>query len=166
MNLTKIGIAVLIGTLGVAAHAGPESLKGKPIPPFKMKSSDGGTISSNSLKGKVVVLDFWASWCGPCKAASPVMQSLYAKYARQGLVVIGTNITDAMDKVVGYKKEHNYTYPFTQGNDAYGAKLGVQGIPLFMFIDRKGIVRRVDTGFGGSSAKEWEATVKGLLAKK
>jgi thiol-disulfide isomerase/thioredoxin len=167
MNLMKLSIAAMtVATVTAAVAAGPESYKGKPIPTFSMKRVDGGTLNSKALKGKVVVLDFWASWCGPCKAASPTMQSLYQKYAKQGLVVIGANITDPVAKAAAYPKEHKYTYPFTSGNDAYANKLGIQNIPVFMFIDRKGIVQKVDTGFGPNSAADWEKAIKQLLAKK
>jgi len=131
-----------------------------------MKGVNGASYSSASTKGKVVILDFWATWCGPCKAASPTMQKLHQKFAKQGLVVIGSNITDSPKKAGDYAKEHKYTYAFTAGNDAYAAKLGIEAIPVFIFIDRNGIVQRVDTGFSSaSSPSSWENTVKGLLKK-
>lgn len=150
----------------MAVASGPEALKGKPLPAFKMTPVSGGPLSSSALKGKVVILDFWATWCAPCVAASPTMQKLYSKYSSQGLVVIGSNITDTPAAIKAYMKKHGYTYPFSQGNEEYSKKLGVQAIPVFVFVDRKGVVQRVDTGFSGSSPAEWEATVKSLLAKK
>lgn len=150
-----------------SAFAGPETLKGKSIPDFAMKSVTGTSYTAKSLKGKVVILDFWATWCAPCVAASPTMQKLYTKYSKQGLVVLGSNITDSADGVKGYVKKHGYTYPFTQGNEAYAKKVGISAIPVFVFIDKKGVVQKVDTGFSAStSPADWEATVKKLLAAK
>lgn len=94
------------------------------------------------------------------------MQKLYSTYAKQGLVVLGSNITDGVPAVKKYAAEHKYTYPFTQGNDALSTKLGITAIPVFIFIDRKGVVQRVDTGFDGKSPASWDKTVKQLLAKK
>jgi len=163
-TVTTIALSILALT---SAFAGPETLKGKPIPAFAMKSVTGTSYTDKSLKGKVVILDFWATWCAPCVAASPTMQKLYTKYAKQGLVVLGSNITDSVDGVKGYAKKHGYSYPFTQGNEAYAKKLGISAIPVFVFIDKKGIVQKVDTGFTTTtSPADWEATVTKLLAAK
>jgi len=163
----------IVATLALAAialtsaFAGPETLKGKAIPTFTMKSVTGKSYTNKSLKGKVVVLDFWATWCAPCVAASPTMQKLYAKYADKGLVVLGSNITDTVAGVKAYAKKHGYTYPFTQGNEAFAKSLGISSIPVFMFIDKKGVVQKVDTGFNAeTSPAEWEATITKLLATK
>jgi len=160
--------ALLAGFLPLAltatAFAGDATaLKGKPMPKLDMAKSGGGTLSTASLKGKVVVLDFWATWCAPCVGASPVMQKLYEKYSKQGLVIVGSNITDSPAKVAEYAKKHNYTFPFTSGNAPAAAKLGIQAIPVFLFIDRKGVVQRVDTGVDAGSPASWEKTIQSLL---
>lgn len=158
--------AILTSAFAFGGQADLTKLKGKPVPAFSMKTFDGKTITSASLKGKVVILDFWATWCGPCKAASPTMQALHQKYASKGLVVIGANMgeEDGGKEAAKYPKKHKYTYTFTKGNDDYASKLGVQGIPCFVFIDKTGKVASVEVGFGGdASAKSFEAIVKKLL---
>lgn len=158
-----------IGAIVVSAQGGQgEALKGKPFPSFKMTDTTGKVHTNASLKGKVVLLDFWATWCGPCKAASPTMQKLHEKYAKQGLVVIGANTFERPNDRAGaaakYKKEHSYGYTFTKENDKLAQQLGVNGIPFFVFIDRKGVVREVATGFGaGESPAQFEEIVKKLL---
>jgi cytochrome c biogenesis protein CcmG, thiol:disulfide interchange protein DsbE len=169
MMFKKVLASIVLCSLTVVSLGRDvKELVGKPAPGFKMTDTRGKTITNASLKGKVVILDFWATWCPPCVAASPTMQKLHEKYAKQGLVVIGANLGERNDPdgtPAKYAKEHKYTYIFTKKNDDYGRKIGILGIPVFMFIDRKGVVRRVETGFGGPSPASFEATVKQLLAK-
>jgi cytochrome c biogenesis protein CcmG, thiol:disulfide interchange protein DsbE len=158
----------VVGALGVAMAQRPATtLVGKPLPAVKMTDLKGKVHTNASLRNKVVLLDFWATWCGPCKAASPVMQSLHTKFGTKGLVVIGANAEgtggDTKKETAAYAKKHKYTYTFTHSNDALSSKLGVVGLPTFILIDRKGVVREVFTGFGRGSAEEMEAAVKKLL---
>ncbi|AIE83639.1 TlpA family protein disulfide reductase [Fimbriimonas ginsengisoli] len=164
--MTKTKIFTALATLALTAvgfSSGVQDLKGKAVPAFKLKRVGGGTFNSQDLKGKVVILDFWATWCGPCKAASPTMDKLYKTYGKKGLVVIGANVSDTDAAVATYAKDHSYPFAAATG---YAAKLGVEALPVFLFIDRKGVVQRVDTGFSGSSPASWEGTVKKLVAKK
>lgn len=157
--------------LSTSAFAVPQSsltaIEGKPAPEFKMTDINGKVHTNKSLKGKVVLLDFWATWCGPCKAASPTMQKLHKKYAGRGLVVVGANTFeqgDAKKATIGYKKEHKYTYTFTYGNDALARSLGVRSIPAFVFLGKDGKVAKTMVGYGPQRDAEMEALIKKLLA--
>jgi len=166
-----LAIAALAAISLTAFSQGGGSLSGlvgKAAPPFKMKDVKGRTHTNKSLKGKVVLLDFWATWCGPCKAASPTMQALHKKYAKQGLVVVGANTfdgTDGLAKSKAYLKEHGYSFTFTYGNDKFAQSLGIRGIPAFVFIGKDGKVAEAQVGFGAELAAKFDATVKNLLAK-
>lgn len=172
MKHWKVFAAVTTFALGAAflyAQGGQgDALKGKPFPAFKMTDTNGKVHTNASLKGKVVLLDFWATWCGPCKAASPTMQNLHDKYASKGLVVIGANTYEQPNvkatAAAKYQKDHKYTYMFTKENDKLAASIGARGIPFFVFIDKQGVVREVATGFGkDQSPAQFEAIVKRLL---
>ncbi|HSI74058.1 MAG TPA: TlpA disulfide reductase family protein [Fimbriimonas sp.] len=157
--------------LSMSQGGDPQALKGKPLPTLKMKDLAGKTITNSTLKGKVVLLDFWATWCGPCKAASPFMQSLHTKYAKSGLMVIGANVLEFSPEAKksgasDYKKEHKYTYTFTTGADDFVRKAGFSGIPAFVYVDRAGVVREVQMGYGEGAKAKMESTIKQLLAKK
>jgi cytochrome c biogenesis protein CcmG, thiol:disulfide interchange protein DsbE len=156
---------VVFSALAYGQAKSPEKLVGKQIPAFSMTTFEGKKISSATLRGKPVILDFWATWCGPCKAASPLMQKLHAKYASKGLVVIGANMgeTDKGKMAAKYPKEHKYTYTFTKNNDAFANKIGAEGIPLFIFIDKKGKVTQVETGYDTSSDAVFEKYVQSIL---
>lgn len=147
---------------------GPENLKGKPVPAFSFNSvNTNESLSDASLKGKVVVLDFWATWCGPCKAASPYLDALQKKYGKDGLVVIGANGEDPVEKIAAYPKEHKYSYAFAQASPDVKKAMQIENLPAFIFVGRDGVVERVDTGFQPKSTpQEWDGAVQGLLAKK
>ncbi len=159
---------LLVASLATLCLAGPESLKGKKVPSFSMTALDGKKITDKSLLGKAYVLDFWATWCGPCKAASPTMQQLHTTYAKKGFVVIGANTFEegnGKQKAAAYRAEHRYNYTFTYNNDAFATKIGAEGIPLFIFVDKTGKVADVQVGFDpGASPKEFMA-LAGKLTK-
>ncbi len=159
-----MAFALLSAMVAVNGQADPSALKGKALPAFKMTDLNGKAVTNASLKGKVVLFDFWATWCGPCKKASPLMQTLHKKYASKGLVVVGANVNDAKGAASKYKNEHKYSYLFTTGGEELLRKTGFSGIPGFIFVDKKGIVQKVQLGFGEELTTEFENTVKQLLA--
>ncbi|MEJ5170634.1 MAG: TlpA disulfide reductase family protein [Fimbriimonadales bacterium] len=144
-----------------------ESFKGKPMPAFKMTTVDGKTLTNSSLKGKVLLIDFWATWCGPCKMAAPSVQKLHEKYAKQGLVAIGANVWeqgDSKKKAAEYAKQHKYTYTFTHSNDDLAKTLKINGIPTFLLVDKKGVIQMVQVGFDPKSTEqEMDKAIRRLL---
>ncbi|MCX7800267.1 MAG: TlpA family protein disulfide reductase [Fimbriimonadales bacterium] len=144
-----------------------ESFRGKAMPAFKMTTLDGRTLTNSSLRGKVVLIDFWATWCGPCKMAAPTMQSLHEKFGKQGLVVIGANVWErgnSKQKAQEYAKANKFTYTFTHDNDKLAETMRLNGIPTFLLVDKKGTIRAVQVGFDPrSTPKDLEDQIKRLL---
>jgi thiol-disulfide isomerase/thioredoxin len=166
-TLRTIGItaSLLVAACALGQQAAIQKQTGKPMPTFSMKDTNGKVYTNKSLRGKVVLMDFWATWCGPCKAASPAMDALQKKYGKQGLVVLGVNITDTPAAVKGYVKKNGYSYAFTPANDAWAQKVGVGPIPTFLVVDKKGVLQKVQIGFAkGKTDVELEGVVKKLLA--
>lgn len=107
---------------------------------FILQTLDGGVVQLSSFKGKVVLIDFWADWCSPCKIAAPAIISLYKNYKDKGLRVFGVNLDDKKDieKVISYVKNEGITYPILLEGFPVASKYGVTGIPTFVLIDKEG----------------------------
>jgi len=164
-SLMAVCAAALI-VPATAQNATSNKLLGKPMVPFKMTGLDGKTYTNANFKGKVVLMDFWATWCGPCKAASPKLQEMHTNLKAKGLMVVGANAGERVkdgSSARAYVKEHGYSYLFTYNNDSLFESVGTQGYPTFVLIDRKGVVRDVVLGFQESKIK---ATITKLLAEK
>ncbi len=140
-------------------------LVGKLAPSFTLKDLKGKQISLSDFKGKVVLLDFWATWCGPCRQAIPHLELLHKKYKEQGLVVIGINHEQDHEKVKKYAEEQ-ISYVVLLDADEQFKEYGIRGIPTAFYIDREGKIRYCEIGFSPGREKEVEQKVKELLGIK
>jgi thiol-disulfide isomerase/thioredoxin len=136
----------------------------KPAPSFTLKSVDGKTVSLGDYKGKAVLLNFWATWCGPCKLEMPWLIQLQKKYASQGFTVVGISEDDGSTKEVSdFMAKMGVDYPVLmyddQMNKAYG---GIDYLPTSYYIGRDGKVI-VESG-GLISESEMEANIQKILA--
>ena len=142
-----------------AAHA---LLEGKPMPALHVSDWINGGITAGSIKGKVVIVDLYATWCGPCMAAIPHNNELLKKYKAKGLVIIGVcTSSHGQEKFAANAKEHGMEYPAARDPDLKSEKdYAVHYYPTYAIIDRKGIVRVI-----GLQPDHVEAVVKKLLAE-
>ncbi len=161
--LKKWGPAVL--ALGFVAYMygrgeGAGDLRGKSAD-FTLPLIDGGDLTLSGLDGKIRVVDFWATWCGPCKMMTPQFAELHRKYRDRGVVVVGVALDDA-DAVRQYVKDHAVPYPIVLGDgkvaDQFG---GIRGIPTTFIIDRMGRITNRHVGF--RPVQILEADIKKLL---
>ncbi|MGD8863940.1 MAG: TlpA disulfide reductase family protein, partial [Myxococcales bacterium] len=119
------------------------------------------------LKGKVVIVDFWASWCAPCKEEMPVLQRLHKTYGSKGLVVVGVSVDNDASNVKSFLKKLGVTFPIVHdAKHSVSERYSPPTMPSSYIVDRKGIVRHVHKGFRAGDAKKMEAEVKALLAAK
>jgi len=133
---------------------------------FSLDTIDGKKVELASLKGKVVFLDFWASWCPPCRASLPAVKKLYEKYsASKDFVIIGINMEN-LEKARQHAERSGVKYISAVGNDITVRRYGVRGIPTFILINRKGEVFKKWVGFGEPVYDEWTQTIDQLLAEK
>lgn len=136
------------GGLGVNTDFGVVDVDAEPARDFTLELMDGGAVTLSELRGKVVLVDFWASWCTPCRQEAPVLEEVYREYAAGGAVeFIGINIWDLPGNAAAYVEEFGLTY--SSGVDAAGViaiDYGVKGIPEKFFIGRDGVVREKFVG--------------------
>ena len=140
-------------------------LDGKVAPAFSLVSLDGKKVSLSDYKGRAVLVNFWATWCGPCKVEMPWFEELQKQYAGQGLVILGlTADPDAgKDEIAKVAHKSGVTYPILLADDKVeGAYGGVDVLPMSFYIDRNGIVVEETAGLGPKD--EIEAHIKKALA--
>ena len=143
-----IGVAALLGLLiwkvafGRTTGAADELAEGKLVhaPAFTLDRLDrDGQLGVGDLKGKAVVVNFWASWCVPCRDEAPVLQKTYERYRDQGLVVLGVDVNDFRQDARRFMKRYGLTYPVVyDGKGSTVGKWGVRGFPETFFVDRTG----------------------------
>jgi|GEM_PF-5939733 len=120
-------------------------VEGKPCPKITFEVLGGNTINIHEMKGKVVLLDFWATWCGPCRSSIPYLKKVYEKYKDKGLVIYGISLDTSFKNLDQYIKQEQIQWP--QYYDGRGwknriaAKFNVNAIPYLTIIDRQGIVQ-------------------------
>jgi len=143
---TGVSVIVGVGLLALLAFAflspsGGRPQQGQPAPDFTLVSLDGFEISPSDLQGQVVVLNFWASWCTPCRQEAPALQAVWETYKGQGVVFLGVSYKDAEDASRAFVEEFGITYP--NGTDLggrIGRLYGVTGVPETFIIDAQGKV--------------------------
>ena len=152
-------IVILGGGTGGLAH----TAAGKPAPNFILKEvKTGQPIILSHYKGKVVVVDFWATWCPPCRAEIPHWVALYNQYKNSGLVIIGVSMDDSPTPVKPFIDEYHVDYPVVMGDNKVANEYGgIEGIPTTFVIDQKGdIVKQV---VGYRSSGKFDKIIKKLL---
>jgi cytochrome c biogenesis protein CcmG/thiol:disulfide interchange protein DsbE len=134
-----------------------------PAPNFSLTTGEGKTVDLSKLKGKVVVVNFWATWCGPCRSEIPGMLEVYDKYKSKGLEIVGISLDrDGWKVVRPYVEKTKMTYPVVLGDEsvvkAYG---GIEAIPTTFVVDKKGNI--VEKHVGYMSKEDFEKKVKKVL---
>lgn len=152
---------------GTGAFLGPGAPEvGQPAPDFQLPRLDGrGTIRLSELRGRPVVVNFWASWCNPCRQEFPLLRAARAKHRRAGLEVIGISYRDIPSDARAFARSENATWPLARDpGGAVAAGYGVRAIPQTFFVGRDGIVAaRV---FGLTSARDLDDTLAEILPRR
>lgn len=136
-------IVVVLATISLFGltmiQKGAPALAGVSAPEFTLKTFEGQTLTLSELRGKPIVLNFWASWCNPCREEAPLLEATWRKYKEQGLLVIGADYVDTETEAKKYLAEFNITYP--NGPDVQtkiSQTYRITGVPETYFITRDG----------------------------
>ena len=132
-------------------------------PDFTLRSADGKTYQLSKMQGKVVVVNFWATWCPPCKREIPDFIEVFRKYQDKGLEIVGISMDQGgWNDVTPFLKQNKINYPIVLGNDRVSDEYGgITAIPTTFIIDKNGYI--VDTQIGMMSKAQLEAKIKHLL---
>ncbi len=133
---------------------------------FSLKDMQGNTVSLSDFKGKVVFIDFWASWCPPCRQSIPSVENLQAAYKdNPDVVFLGININEDKQTIDGFVKEQAITYKILMADEKVLKNYKIRSIPVFFVLDRQGNIRNKHIGFMPGLEAQWDKDIKFLLEK-
>jgi len=158
-----------LSVAGCADAAAPNAVDtkvvGNPAPGFTLQSvNTKGSVSLSSLEGQVVIVDFWGTFCEPCKKSFPKLQDLYGKYKSSGLVIVGVSEDDEKDGIAAFAGTYGAKFPLVwDETKSVAGKWNPGSMPATFIVDRKGVVRFFHHGYREGEEVEIEQQVKSLL---
>lgn len=165
--MKKILTAILlIGLSATGCTAAPQQGPRQPAADFNLKTLDGKSLQLSALKGKVVLLDFWATWCPPCRQEIPHFKELYDQYRGKGLEIIGVALDDGGEKdVAPFARQNQINYPLVAagGQELAQRYGGIRGIPTTFLIDKQGRIAKKYIGY--QSKEVFEKEIQRFLAE-
>jgi len=162
------GVLAFSGALGSQAPSasvivvGRNPLIGQPAPDFTLQTIDGQTVSLASLRGRPVIVNFWASWCGPCRQEFPLLVTAYQKYSSDGLQILGVIHDDGPQTATSFAQSYGATWPLLPDpNETAWTAFKNSLVPVSYYIDRDGIVRAVS--YGPPPSNDIDAVIAKIL---
>ncbi len=136
--------------VGAPLSSSPSPREGFLAPDFTLDTLDGSKITLSELRGKIVVINMWATWCPPCRAETPALEKSYEQYKDSGVVILGVDLTnqDSLSDVQSFVQEFKLTYPILLDRDGSVSNTlyQIKGLPSTFFVNREGIIRTAVVG--------------------
>ena len=163
MKLKTSMIGLLFGVFAASSLASSD-LEGRPAPDFALKSSTGDNLRLSEYRGDVVMINFWATWCGPCRQEMPLLEELYGRYQRVGFNLLGVNIDDDSGRAMRMAEELGVSFPVLFDARKEVSKLyEVEAMPVTVLVDREGTVRYVHHGYKPGYEEKYLNQIRSLL---
>ncbi len=160
----KNGVLALVFSVFAASSLAGSGLTGQVAPDFVLKSSSGENLRLSEYRGDVVMVNFWATWCGPCRQEMPLLDELYSRYQRVGFSLLGVNIDDDSRKAMNMISELGVSFPVLFDSRKEVSKLyEVNAMPVTVIIDREGNVRHVHHGYKPGYEDQYLDEIRSLL---
>ena len=156
-----LGAILVIFTASTLAAS---SLEGQVAPDFVLKSATGENLRLSEYRGDVVLINFWATWCGPCRQEMPLLDDLYGRYQRVGFNLLGVNIDEDSRRAMQMVQELGVNFPVLFDENKEVSKLyEVEAMPVTILVDREGIVRHVHHGYKPGYEEKYLTEIRSLL---
>jgi thiol-disulfide isomerase/thioredoxin len=169
MRIKVMGMALALLASSIAASAAlTADTVGHAAPGFSLPLRGGNApLGLDKLRGQVVMVNFWASWCGPCREEFPLLDQMYKKYKGLGFTMLGVNVEPDSNGAEGFIAKTPVTFPIVFDKDSAVSKLyRVEGMPSTVLIDRNGVLRWVHRGYKAGDENEYLDHVRALLREK
>ena len=149
------------------AHCAKQEQSSSLAPDFSLKTLDGQEITLSRLRGKVILIDFWATWCGPCRESIPHLIHLHNTYQAKGFEVIGLSQDKGdVETVRNFVKSLDIPYPIAMSPEEVSRSFGVSALPTAFLVDREGRIQQKMLGFSTTIAKQMTSKIEELLSQK
>jgi peroxiredoxin len=163
VKIKNLTIGLLFTALAATSLAS-SGLEGQAAPDFALKSSSGENLRLSEYRGDVVMINFWATWCGPCRQEMPLLDELYTRYERVGFNLLGVNIDDDSRRAMQMIEELGVNFPVLFDAQKEVSKLyDVEAMPVTVLVDREGNVRYVHHGYKPGYEDKYLDQVRSLL---
>lgn len=157
-------IILLVLAIFMGSSLASSGLTGQTAPDFVLKSATGENLRLSEYRGDVVMINFWATWCGPCRQEMPLLDELYGRYQRVGFNLLGINIDDDSRRAMAMVNELGISFPVLFDEDKKVSKLyEVETMPLTILLDREGTVRHVHHGYQPGYEQKYLNEIRSLL---
>lgn len=162
-RLATVILSTLLALFAVVSLAS-SSLEGQAAPDFVLKSATGENLRLSEHRGEVVMINFWATWCGPCRQEMPLLDDLYSRYQRVGFSLLGVNIDDDSGKAMKMVQELGVSFPvlFDERKEV-SRQYAVEAMPVTVLVDRTGTVRHVHHGYKPGYEEKYLTEIRSLL---
>ncbi len=158
--IPNVLLAALLSCTLVTASATPQ----KSAPDFTLKSLSGENLKLSELRGQVVLINFWASWCGPCRQEMPLLDELYQRYQKLGFTILGVNVEQDTHDAQTLLREHPVHFPILFDQQSIASKLyELNAMPSTVLVDRNGNVRYLHQGYAPGYEQNYQQQVSELL---